>query len=64
MEEFCFNYTHLNFGKHISFRIFKQKFIVMFLIVILSPSFSTGLAVFEGGRVTCMGGVGHVVVKI
>lgn len=66
MGGFSYGHSHLTFGKLISFSIFKQKSIVMFLTLILSPAFSACLAVFEGGGETqCMcvyGGDG--VVKI
>lgn len=35
LEWFNYDHTHFTFGKHISFSVFKQKFIVMFLTLIL-----------------------------
>lgn len=52
LEGFCSDHAHWTFGKHISFCIFTQKFRVMVLTLILSPVFSTHLAVFEGGGET------------
>ena len=49
LEGFRCAHTRLTFGKHISVSILKQKFIVMFLTLILNPAFSACLTVFEGG---------------
>jgi len=49
LKGFHCDHTHLTFGKHISFSILKQKFIVMILTLILSPAYSACLTVVEGG---------------
>lgn len=49
MEGFRSDHTCLTFDEHISFSILKQKFIVMFLTLILDPALSACRTESEGG---------------